>query len=424
MINVRIVGGNVKHIYASVDIGSDTIKVVVCELFNNKLNLLATASVKSHGIKHGLITDVDEASLCLKKAIKEVNEMLGIEIKRVITTVPSYYSDFKLVTGEVKIEEDDGLITGKSITAVLQQAVKNNLKSGSSAVTVLPIDFSVDGREQIKDPKGLVGKIIGVRGLMVSTPKKNILSVVSLIENLGIEVVDISLNSISDINAFRTKQMNEQVGVVINIGYETTNVSIYNKGIVVKNTVLGLGGRNIDNDIAYMYKINLKEATKVKEKLAVADKQFSTNYEVFETVDVNGEAIEISQKNVSEVVMSRVEEILSLVKKEIKTLTKGQIDYIIVTGGTSNMRHFDAVVDRIFNKKATVGSIKIIGLRNNKYSSALGSIVYFINKLKLKGIDYTMVDEDDEEELSSIKRGFDVSNDSMLGKVFGYFFGE
>lgn len=413
-----------KHIYASVDIGSDTIKVVVCELFNNKLNLLATASVKSHGIKHGLITDVDEASLCLKKAIKEVNEMLGIEIKRVITTVPSYYSDFKLVTGEVKIEEDDGLITGKSITAVLQQAVKNNLKSGSSAVTVLPIDFSVDGREQIKDPKGLVGKIIGVRGLMVSTPKKNILSVVSLIENLGIEVVDISLNSISDINAFRTKQMNEQVGVVINIGYETTNVSIYNKGIVVKNTVLGLGGRNIDNDIAYMYKINLKEATKVKEKLAVADKQFSTNYEVFETVDVNGEAIEISQKNVSEVVMSRVEEILSLVKKEIKTLTKGQIDYIIVTGGTSNMRHFDAVVDRIFNKKATVGSIKIIGLRNNKYSSALGSIVYFINKLKLKGIDYTMVDEDDEEELSSIKRGFDVSNDSMLGKVFGYFFGE
>ena len=413
-----------KHIYSSVDIGSDTIKVVVCELFNNKLNLLATASVKSHGIKHGLITDVDEASLCLKKAIKEVNEMLGIEIKRVITTVPSYYSDFKLVTGEVQIDEDDGLITGKSITAVLQQAVKNNLKSGSSAVTVLPIDFSVDGREQIKDPKGLVGKIIGVRGLMVSTPKKNILSVVSLIENLGIEVVDISLNSISDINAFRTKQMNEQVGVVINIGYETTNVSIYNKGIVVKNTVLGLGGRNIDNDIAYMYKINLKEATKVKEKLAVADKQFSTNYEVFETVDVNGEAIEISQKNVSEVVMSRVEEILSLVKKEIKTLTKGQIDYIIVTGGTSNMRHFDAVVDRIFNKKATVGSIKIIGLRNNKYSSALGSIVYFINKLKLKGIDYTMVDEDDEEELSSIKRGFDVSNDSMLGKVFGYFFGE
>lgn len=413
-----------KRIYASVDIGSDTIKVVVCELFNNKLNLLATASVRSHGIKHGLITNVDEASLCLKKAIKEVNEMLGIEIKRVITTVPSYYSDFKLVTGEIKIAEEDGIITGKSITAVLQQAVKNNLKSGNSAVTVLPIDFSVDDREQIKDPKGLVGEIIGVRGLMVSTPKKNILSVVSLIENLGIEVVDISLNPISDINAFRTKQMNNQVGVVVNIGYETTNVSIYNKGIVVKNTVLGLGGRNIDNDIAYMYKINLKEATEVKEKLAVADKQFSTNYEVFETIDANGESIEISQRNVSEIVMSRVEEILALVKKEIKTLTKGQIDYIIVTGGTSNMRHFDAVVDRIFNKKASIGSIKIIGLRNNKYSSALGSIVYFINRLKLKGIDYTMVDEDDEEELSSIKRGFDVSNDSMLGKVFGYFFGE
>ncbi len=43
----------VKHIFTSIDIGSDTIKIVVCELFNNKLNLLAASSVKSRGIKKG-----------------------------------------------------------------------------------------------------------------------------------------------------------------------------------------------------------------------------------------------------------------------------------------------------------------------------------------------------------------------------------
>ena len=68
----------VKHIFTSIDIGSDTIKIVVCELFNNKLNLLAASSVKSRGIKKGLIADAYEASACIKEGFNELEEMLGI----------------------------------------------------------------------------------------------------------------------------------------------------------------------------------------------------------------------------------------------------------------------------------------------------------------------------------------------------------
>ena len=92
-----------KHIYSSVDIGSDTIKVVVCELYRGKLNLLAASSVKSKGIKKGLITDFEEASISTKKAIKEVEDMLGIKINKVIVSVPSYFAEFNVVKGEVKV---------------------------------------------------------------------------------------------------------------------------------------------------------------------------------------------------------------------------------------------------------------------------------------------------------------------------------
>ena len=71
-----------KHIYTSVDLGTDTIKVVVCELYKNKLNLLAASSEKSEGIKKGLITDVELATASLKRAINSVEAMLGIEIKK------------------------------------------------------------------------------------------------------------------------------------------------------------------------------------------------------------------------------------------------------------------------------------------------------------------------------------------------------
>lgn len=112
-----------KHVYTSIDIGSDTVKVVVCELFQNKLNLLATSSVKSKGIKKGLITDVYEASESVKKALNEVEQMLGIQIKKVITSIPGYQADFVMIKGSIHLNREE-LIDGKDITSLLQVAMK------------------------------------------------------------------------------------------------------------------------------------------------------------------------------------------------------------------------------------------------------------------------------------------------------------
>ena len=112
-----------KYVYTSVDIGSDTIKVVVSELFDNKLNLLAASSVKSRGIKKGLITNGKEASISLKKAIKEVEDMLGFKIKKVIASIPNYFSEFVMVKAENEFEEET-TITGKEIVDTLQKAMK------------------------------------------------------------------------------------------------------------------------------------------------------------------------------------------------------------------------------------------------------------------------------------------------------------
>ena len=123
--------------------------------------------------------------------------------------------------------------------------------------------------------------------------------------------------------------------------------------------------------------------------------------------------------------MSRIEEILVLARKEINILTKREVDYILITGGTSGMSNFSLISEEVLGKITKIGNIKTIGLRNNKYSSAIGNIIYFINKLKLKGKNYTMLDNSDVEELTSTKKSLiNVSNESMLGKVFGYFFSE
>ena len=413
-----------KHVYTSIDIGSDTIKLIVCELYKNKLNLLAASSVKSKGIKKGLITDVEEASTSIKQAFNEIEDMLGIRIKKVIATIPSYFAEFSMVKGEVQIQSENTVVTGIDVRNVLDIAMKSKLNPNKEMVTIIPIDFHVDGKT-MKDPKGFAGTILGVRAILATTPQKNIYSVVSLLEGIGVEVVDILLNGIGDMYAFKNKENDEKVGALINIGAETTSISIYNKGIIVKNSIIGMGGQNIDNDLAYMYKIDLKMASKMKEKFLFAHKIYANPSDHFELTNVNGEKIVINRLEASEVVMSRVEEILTLARKEISILTEKPVEYILVTGGVSNSAHFEYVVSDILGKSASIGNVKLLGIRNNKYSSVVGNIVYFVHKLKLEGNEYSMIRNNDMELLSSTKRNvINISNETMLGKVFGYFFGE
>ncbi len=411
-----------KHVYTSIDIGSDSIKIVVCELFHNKLNLLAASSVKSSGIKKGLITDVEAASKSVKKGLAEIEQMLGIKIKKVITSVPNYYVDFSIESAEKEIDES---VTNDDIIKILRLSTENKVQSDKEIVTVVPIDFELDGRRGIKDPKLLSGEKLKIRTVVVSTLKKTIYSVVNLLDSIGLEVVDISLASIGDYYSFKNKDNSLKVGAIINIGYETTSVSLYNKGIIYKSSILGVGGKNIDNDISYIYKVDNQEAVKIKEKFALASKEHANVNDYYEVTNQMGENIKINQLEVTEVVSSRIEEILVLARKEINTLTKSEVDYIIITGGTSSISGFNIAVEEVLGLVASVGNIKILGVRNNKYSSAIGNIVYFINKLKLKGQDYTMISDEDNEGLSPNHKGIlNISNESMLGKVFGYFFND
>lgn len=409
-----------RHIYTCIDIGSNSIKIVVCELYRGRYNLLATSTVKSKGIKKGLIADVVEAKNCIKKAFAEVETMLGFKIKKVIAIIPSYFSEFNIIKGEIPITSEERIVTGDDVVKVFQSAMKGQLDITKEMVTIIPVDFTLDN-ETTKDPLHKKSTTLQTRAVLATTPKKNIYSVVNLLNSLGVEVVDISLGCIGDINTFRDENVDRCISAVINIGAEKTEVSLYNKGIIVKHSIVNMGSKNVDNDISYMYNVNNDVATDLKEHFAQATRTSASLNELKDVKNKEGQVIQVNQYELSEVVISRLDEILSLANQELNKLTSHKPEIIYVTGGITNMMNFSQICREKLGKCAIIGSVNLIGLRNNKFSSAIGNIIYFINKLKLKGKDYSMVSSDEVEILSTPRKN---TNDSMLGKVFGYFFGE
>ena len=415
-----------KKIYSSIDIGTDTIKLVVCELYNSKLNLLAASSVKSKGIKKGLIVDPKEAEISIKQAFDEVEAMLGIKIKQVIANIPAYFAEYNVVRSKIDITSEDKLITGEDIIKVLDESMESYDMTNREVVNLLPIDFGLDNERRVKDPKGLTSSSLEAKFVMATAPKKSVYSVVGILNNMGIDIADISFGTVGDIYTFKNPSLDTKVGCIINIGHETTTISLYNKGVAVKSSVICMGSKNITNDLAYMYKIGIEEANKIKEKFALAHKKYASSSEFYEVEDEEtGEIIRINQLEASEIVMARINEILELSDKEINSLTSHKIEYIIVTGGMSNMPHFEYCLGEHFKDVAYIGNITIMGIRNNKYSVALGNILCFVSKLNLKGVKATMVEKQSGEEIGvPSKNSISISSESMISKVFGYFFGQ
>ncbi len=407
-----------RKVYTSVDLGSDSIKIMVGEFYNKKLNVLAVTHVKSRGIKRGLIVDANEIVSSLREAISNIEKKLMITIDKVIASVPSYYSTYEIVNGEVDITNLDSKVNGNDIINVLKNAIKSKIKKGRELVSIIPIYFVLDGRKNIKDPKNLIGKKLGVKAMMVTTPSKNVQSIISIFNSIEIDVVEVNLGSIADYAEFKNNTSDSSLSAVINIGYDVTTVSLFNKGIIINSEVIQIGGKNIDNDISYVFNIDIKNSIKLKENFAIAHKKFSRVNDVKECLTINKDLINITQYDISKVVMSRLSEILKLAKKQTYLLTNREISYIIITGGSSELPGMSYLVEEIFGENARIGNIDTIGIRSNVYSTVSGLIRCFENKLNLRDKEYTMIDFDNEMQIKNI----DLNDSSVLSKVFGYFF--
>lgn len=412
----------VRKIYAGIDIGTYSIKFVVGEYFNRKFYVLASHSVDSKGIKKGLIVEPGLVVEAIRDGMKKINDSLGIEIKKVIVNVPDYNVRFDHVHGSIDIKEGD-LITANDINRVIKDSIYNRLVDNYELVTMLPVEYQVDDQLGIRKPIGKNGQKLEIQGIMISTPKKNIYSVLGALENAGLEVVDITINGLSSYFEVHSNQLDQKNGAVINLGHSTTTISIFEEGKLINNETLQIGGINVEKDLAYIFGISIFEGRIIKEKFASSHKRFCQLNEIYEVKNTIGEVVKLNQLEVSEVVMSRMVEILNLAKKQIRLLTNLEMDYIILTGGLTEIKSFKNLAYEVFGKDVIVYTVTTLGCRDNKYVNAIGMIKYFVDKMESRGKEVSMLSVEEETELitpndklkrENVKSGF-------VDKIFGNF---
>ena len=407
-----------KEIISSLDIGTSTVKLVIGEVYDDKVNVLCVSEVKSKGVKKGIIVNPEETLVSLKELFRRAEEAMNININKVILIVPSYYAEFIVTEGSSTITNEEGKVTSRDIVRALQACVYNKVPSNKEFVSVTPVEFIINDDKKVKDPKGMKADKIKCKAVLSLAPKKSIYTAISLLDNIGVNVIDINFGSVSDYYEFRTPDMDKKNTAVINIGEEKTEVSIFKKGILVETENIEMGSKNIDRDICYIYDISRSRAIELKEKFALCHKRNASTSWSEDVLNNKDENIKINQYELSEIIYSRIREILELAKKQINLLTKLEISYIIITGGSTEGNDFNLVAEEVFGDIKPY-KVSEIGCRHNKYSSSLGFIKYYHEKLTFRDkLAYT-IDKDAQDELINNKK---TNNSSILGKIYGYFF--
>ncbi|MBQ8132551.1 MAG: cell division protein FtsA [Bacilli bacterium] len=407
------------HVYTGIELGTDSVKIVVAEKNQDIFHVLASCSTKSKGIKNGQITDDRACAISIQKTIDRIEKMLGFRVKKVICAVPPTDCKMDIVVGNVDVVNPSE-ITGLDVSNVLNEAIKGHSSDGFEIITATPISFIVDNNENIRDPKGMSGDTLEAKIVISSIPKGTLYKLLEVINMSGLETIDVAYTSTGDYFASHNERYDNSVGCVINIGESSTNVSIFNKGIQIKNSLLPVGSNNVDKDLSYVFGCTAEDSRYLKENFVLAMKTYADETEKYSVTCSDGTPKDISQVEASEVVEARVREILKLSKNEIKNLTNREIRYIIVTGGLSELQGFHYLVDSEFDGLARVCKISTVGIRHNKYSSAYGVIRYFDDKLSLRGRDYNMISSYDEEILTSTENN--LNDDYNIRTIFGHLY--
>lgn len=369
----------------------------------------------------GKIVDDYSVVLSIKSAVEEVSNTLGVKFDKCILGLNMMNARLCKSAAAVKINTDPSIITGKSVEDVLSKCADGRVPLDYVLASVVPVEFTIDGDSIVKKPVGIESTNLGLKGIVVSSPKDYVSEMLDIVNRAGLKVLDVVPNSLGDYYAHRTPEMDKSIGAVVNLGYDSTTVSIFNKGIITNSNSFPLGVRNIIKDISFVSKIGDKEASAVYRDIVLANSKLSNPNEYRIVVDLEGEEIQLNQYDMSEVAASRIEEILNLVKKQINVLTKKEISYIIVVGTLTELRDFNLALERVFGKEATLGRVNLLGARDNSYSSAVGIIQYYEARMELKDRSFSIFNQNELENMASSSKEI-VNNSSLLSKVFGYFF--
>jgi cell division protein FtsA len=372
-----------EDLIVGLDIGTTKICCIIGEKNETgRLDVIGLGSHVSKGLRKGVVVNIESTVESIKNAVDEAELMAGAEIESVYVGIAGGHIKGFNSHGVIAIKNKE--ITQADIDRVIDAAKAIAIPMEREVIHVLPQEYIVDDHDGIKTPLGMSGVRLETKVHIVTGAVTSAQNVIKSVTRAGLRVKDIVLEQLASSKAVLTEDEKELGVAMIDIGGGTSDLAIFFEEAIKHTSVLAIGGNHITNDIAIGLRTPTSEAEKIKKSNGCADTSLVKDSETIEVPSVGDRKNRvISKKILSEIIEPRVEELFSLIIREIVQSGFKDISTsgIVLTGGSAIMPGMVEIAENVFQLPVRRGIPKNIGglvdvVNSPMYATAVGLLLY------------------------------------------------
>ncbi len=303
------------------DVGTSTIKVALGEFRNGKIILRALYKEPNSGLRKGAVCDLAEAVPALSRAVEPIRKINKSALRTIYSNISSPQARVQHQKGIIAVSRADNEIYQDDIDRAIKAAQAVSLPPNRMLVDVVIKEYIVDGVSDITNPRGLSGNRLEVGAVLIDVFSPHGTSAGRLLELVGGERNFLLFGPLSTAKGTLSKHQKELGVVLVDIGFGTTSMAVYEENKLVGAQIFPVGSSNITNDLAVGLRIPVEAAENIKLQFGYA---MSSEVNSRESFDIKKFAPEtrgnISRRFVSEIIESRLAEILEFVNNELKLM--------------------------------------------------------------------------------------------------------
>lgn len=372
-------------IIVGIDIGTSRIAAIVGEVNNfNQIEIICSSSCKCSGIKKTKIINEEEVSNSLIKVLDKIEDESGLRVNSAYVTIPGKYTTIVQNTITKEARDKYSGISLRDVQTAIMQVKDIDIPEGKVSIDIVPDKFVLDTGKIIEDPVGSLSSSFTLKAQVILADKEYVRQISTIFKKAGIDVDGLVPTTLAQRNLILdSNELHDNV-MILDMGAGNSDIGVFESSSYIYTNTIPLGGNSITNDIALVLNISEEEADKLKRQYGLALKSFIDNDNdiLLNTYKSENRNKTIKSSELIEIIEARIEEIFSLVNKDITNQgIKSKINNVILTGqGITNINKCDVAGKINLNIPVKVATGRLISTVKPTFRVAYSLVRYIASR--------------------------------------------
>jgi cell division protein FtsA len=340
-----------EKIVVGLDIGTTKVCAIVGKKNEfGKINILGFGKAESDGVSRGVVVNIDKTVEAIRKAVAEAEKQSGVDINVVYVGIAGEHIRSMQHKGIITLSNPDMEINAIDVKRLHDDMFKIATPPGMEILHVLPQEYTVDNQVGIKDPVGMSGVRLEGNFHVVTGQTTAANNIYKCVRKAGLEARELILEPLASSAAVLTDEEREAGVCLVDIGGGTTDLAIFEDNIIRHTAVIPFGGNIVTEDIKHGCSVMRRQAELLKLRFGSALATEIKDDEIITITGLQGRPPkEIRRRTLSNIIQSRMEEIVEFVAAEIKHsgYEKKLVGGIVVTSGGSMLAHTKQLIEYV-----------------------------------------------------------------------------